>query len=196
DFNPAEGDTFDFTGVVGVHKFSDLPITQNGSDTIITLGSGVVLKNFNKDTLTQNQFLFSQPPTDIQLSGTSVAENGAAGTMVGSLSATDDDLGEVFTFSLVDDAGGRFAIAGQNLVVAGTLDYETASSHNVTVRVTDSTGNTFDKTFAIAVDNNVEITFGTNGNDVTDVAPGSGVDFVQTGPGNDLITIEPEVGPV
>src|SRR4029079_5714681 len=104
DFNPAEGDTFDFTGVVGVHKFSDLPITQNGSDTIITLGSGVVLKNFNKDTLTQNQFLFSQPPTDIQLSGTSVAENCAAGTMVGSLSATDYDLGEVFIFSLVDDA--------------------------------------------------------------------------------------------
>ena len=64
-------------------------------------------------------------------------ENSPAGTVVGTLSATDADPGETFIFSLLDDAAGRFAIAGSDLVVAGTLDYETATTHAVTVRVTD-----------------------------------------------------------
>jgi hypothetical protein len=66
---------------------------------------------------------------------------------VGTLSADDPDAGETFTFSLVDDAGGLFAIDGNDIVVAGALDFETATTHEVTVRVTDSAGNTFDKVF-------------------------------------------------
>jgi hypothetical protein len=60
DFNPAEGDVIDFRGVPGVHELSDLSITQNGSDTVITLGSGLVLQNVDMTTLTPAQFLFSE----------------------------------------------------------------------------------------------------------------------------------------
>jgi hypothetical protein len=81
-------------------------------------------------------------PTDIALSPASVAENSANGTVVGSLSDTDTDPGDSATYTLTDDAGGRFAINGSDLVVAdGTkLDFETATSHQVTVRVTDGAG--------------------------------------------------------
>jgi Ca2+-binding RTX toxin-like protein len=68
----------------------------------------------------------NRPPTDIALSNATVAENSADDTVVGTLSAQDPDTGETFTYSLVDDAGGLFAISGNDIVVAGALDFETA----------------------------------------------------------------------
>ncbi|MEZ6087257.1 MAG: LamG-like jellyroll fold domain-containing protein [Pirellulaceae bacterium] len=65
-----------------------------------------------------------------------------------------------FTFSLTDDAGGRFAIdsnTGEITVADGSLlDYESATSLNVTVQVTDAAGNSYSEVMAIAVDNGVE----------------------------------------
>ena len=92
-------------------------------------------------------------PTDIALAGASVAENATAGAAVGTLSATDIDQGDSASFTLVSNAGGRFALANGNQIVAtGTgLDFETATSHDVVVRVTDAGGLTREETFAIAV---------------------------------------------
>jgi len=69
--------------------------------------------------------MLSAAPTDIGLSSTSVSENVADGTLVGMLSGTDPD-GDALTFSLLDDADGRFAIDGDRLVVAdgSRLDHE------------------------------------------------------------------------
>ncbi len=67
-----------------------------------------------------------------------------------------------FTFSLTDDAGGRFAIdtnTGEVTVANGALlDYETNASHNITVEVTGAPGNTFSEIMQIAVNNQGEIT--------------------------------------
>ena len=54
---------------------------------------------------------------------------------IGTLSATDPTAGDTFTYTLLNNAGGRFSINGNQLVVANgaTLDYETATSHSVTV---------------------------------------------------------------
>ena len=62
-------------------------------------------------------------------------------------------LGDTATFTLVDDAGGRFAISGSNLVVAdgSLIDREAASSHTVIVRVTDAHGLAYEETFTIAI---------------------------------------------
>ncbi|OSI73913.1 hypothetical protein BSZ21_06095 [Bradyrhizobium canariense] len=90
-------------------------------------------------------------PADIILSNTSVAENSVTGTVVGSLLEVDPGGTGTATFSLLDNAGGRFAISNGNLVVAGSLDYETAQSHQVTVRVADAAGNIFDKDLTVAV---------------------------------------------
>ena len=65
-----------------------------------------------------------------------------------------------YTFSLTDDAGGRFAIdgnTGEITVADGSLlDYESAISHNVTVEVTDAGGNTSSEVMSITIDNVVE----------------------------------------
>lgn len=89
-------------------------------------------------------------PTDIALSASTVAEDAALGAVVGALSATDPEMDAV-TFSLTNDANGFFGISGSNLIVTGVLDFETAASHNVTVRATDESSNTYDEVFAITV---------------------------------------------
>jgi len=105
--------------------------------------------------------LLPSPPTNISLSSTWVAENSANNTVVGILTATDADAGDTFTFSWINNLDGRFAVSGNTLRVANglLLDYETNTSHNVTVRVTDSVGNTFDKLFTITVTDVVEPTY-------------------------------------
>ncbi|MGM4963072.1 calcium-binding protein [Tardiphaga sp. 1201_B9_N1_1] len=99
----------------------------------------------------------NEAPTNTTLTGGSVAENAANGTVVGTAAGVDPDAGATFTYALADNAGGRFAInsaTGQITVANGALlDYETAISHGIVVRVTDQGGLIFDKAFTVAVTN-------------------------------------------
>jgi VCBS repeat-containing protein len=95
----------------------------------------------------------NEAPTAVALSNASIAENSAANTVVGALSAIDPDAGDTATFTLVSDAGGLFSILNGNLVATAPLNYEQATSHSVTVRATDAGGLTHDTTFAIATTN-------------------------------------------
>ena len=97
----------------------------------------------------------NRPPTDIALSPGSVDENSANGTVVGTLSTTDSDSGETFTYALLDDAEGRFSLVDNEVRVAnGTLlNREANASHVITVRSTDSGGATFEKSLTITVNN-------------------------------------------
>ncbi|WP_456784475.1 cadherin domain-containing protein [Bradyrhizobium sp. USDA 4516] len=104
-------------------------------------------------------------PSDGNNATNTVAEGAAAGTTVGiTVHATDVDSPTV-TYSLSDDAGGRFAIDASTGVVtvanASLLDFETATSHNITVKAADASGAFTTQTFSIAV---------------TDVAPTQPVD--------------------
>jgi hypothetical protein len=101
----------------------------------------------------------NDPPTDLSLSGSSVKENAANGNVLGVLSAIDPDAGDSHTFTLLSNAGGRFGISGNQLVVANgsLLNYEAGTSHSITVRVTDSGGETYDESFTISVQNVNEV---------------------------------------
>ncbi len=94
---------------------------------------------------------------DVQLEYTaiSVPENAANGTAVADIaSVSDPNTGDTFTYSLADDAGGRFAInsLGEITVADGTLlDYESATSHDITVRATDASGLFYDEIVTIQV---------------------------------------------
>ncbi len=72
-----------------------------------------------------------------------VPEN-AADTVVGSLSAADEDADDTHTFSLVggpgDDDNVLFRVAGAELRTKGGLDFEEKATRTVRVRVTDSGG--------------------------------------------------------
>jgi hypothetical protein len=84
--------------------------------------------------------VINQAPSDITLDNAAIAENSALGAVVGTAGATDPDAGDSHGYSLVDDAGGRFAIDPQTgvVTVAGPLDHEAAASHDIVVRATDS----------------------------------------------------------
>jgi hypothetical protein len=124
-------------------------------------------------TVTVAQAADQQPgpnarPTGIALSATAVDELARTGAEIGTLSATDPNAGDTFTFSLVNP-DGRFRIEGSKLVVANgfRLDAEQAGSHQVTVRVTDRGGLSLDKTFTITVANkDPETTAGSAADDV------------------------------
>lgn len=109
------------------------------------------------DTVNVTVTAVNDAPTDLVLSANTVAENAANGTVIGTVSGTDPDAGDTKTYSLTDTAGGRFAIdsgTGQITVTDGSLlNYESATSHSVTVRVTDSGGLTYDETFTITLTN-------------------------------------------
>ncbi|GKS64187.1 hypothetical protein YTPLAS72_14910 [Nitrospira sp.] len=85
----------------------------------------------------------------------SIDESSANGSHVGFVTTQDPDAGETFSYSLTDSAGGRFAInasTGEITVANGSLlDYESSTTHNITVRVTDSGGLTYDEVLTIQV---------------------------------------------
>lgn len=131
------------------------------------------------------------------LSQSSVLENKPVGTEIGDLSAIDPNPGDGLSYTLVGNAGGRFALSGNKLVVANSvlLDYEQATSHTIVVRVTDAGGLTTDRSFTIQVrDAMPERVTGTAGADAikggrsNDVLKGQGGnDRLWGGLGNDLL---------
>ena len=130
----------------------------------------------------------NEAPAAPALSGGAIAaEYAAAGTAVGTLSSSDPDAGAALTFSLVNDAGGRFQLSGNSLQVKNgfLLDFEQAAAHQVVVRVSDGVL-TVDKTFTIAVgDVATEVTVGSGDSD-TFVGGGNG-NSLRGGLGNDRL---------
>jgi len=99
----------------------------------------------------------NEQPSGITLSGAvanakSIAENNAIGAVIGTLSAIDPDTGDTPTLSIQSGAD-KFEIVGNQLRAKVAFDYETATSHSVTVRATDAGGLTRDETFVISVIN-------------------------------------------
>ena len=96
-------------------------------------------------------------PTDITLSGTSVAENQPVGTVVGVLSGTDPDPGqsETLVFTLEPGYGDNalFQISGNQLQTVAVFDYEARNSYSIMVRATDtgSPALTYDEPFTLNV---------------------------------------------
>ena len=98
-------------------------------------------------------------PTSLSLSATSVAENAAADTVIGTVSGIDpNDDAATLKFALLDDAGGRFALKGNQLVVknGALLDYETARAHTIKLQVVDPDGHILEKSFTIDLTDVVE----------------------------------------
>lgn len=92
-------------------------------------------------------------PTDVTLSNQQTIDDRAAnGTLIGDLSATDPDLGDTHTFTLVNDAGGAYEILNDNEIRVANQSALASPSQTVRVRATDQVGGTFEKDFVITVD--------------------------------------------
>jgi Ca2+-binding RTX toxin-like protein/pimeloyl-ACP methyl ester carboxylesterase len=125
----------------------------------------------------------NEAPTVISLSGTSIAENSVGGTIIATLSGEDPE-GDQLTFSLVNDPSGFFEIIGNALRVApgALLDFETAASHQLTVKVTDPGGASFEQVASISVTNVAGVTItGTNGANIVNATSTVAGRFLPTG---------------
>jgi hypothetical protein len=171
--DPDSGDSFTYTLVSGVGA------TNNANFNITALG---FLRNttvFNYEAITNPlsirvetmdyagltyEAIFeititnvNETPTNISLSSSSISENIPTGTTVGTLSTTDVDSGDTFTYSLYDTLNypdnSSFTITGTSLKSAVVFDYETKSSYSIRVRSTDAGGLTFTKTITITITN-------------------------------------------
>lgn len=102
--------------------------------------------------------------TDTDTADNRVGEGATTGTAVGITAlGTDADRGTTVTYSLLDNAAGRFAIDAATGVVTvadgSKLDYETATSHSVIVQALSSDGSVQTASYTIAL------------NDIDDTAP-------------------------
>ncbi len=129
-------------------------------------------------------------PTGLNLSSSAFAENNAAGATVATLSATDPDGADGFTYSLVSGTGATdnaaFSISGDQLHFNGSADYETKSSYEVRLMVTDAGGLSFARTATINVTNvSPETINGTSAADI--LTGGSDIDRIFGFDGNDTL---------
>ena len=127
-------------------------------------------------------------PTNVALSASSVPEFSVNGRIVGALSAVDFDVGDTFTYTLLNNAGGRFALVGNQLRVANGLgiDFEQAASHSITVRATDQGGKFVDKGLVVTVVNITPETVTGNAAANT-IVGGVGNDRLSGAAGNDAL---------
>lgn len=97
----------------------------------------------------------NHPPTAIALSATSISENAAVGTAVGTFSTADGDPRDTFTYTFVSGTGdadnASFTIVGNTLKTAVAFNYEAKNSSSIRVRSTDSGGLTTEMQFAITI---------------------------------------------
>lgn len=123
------------------------------------------------------------PVIDVDANENKVSETTKIGSLVHiTANAIDPDSDDVVSYSLFDNAGGRFTIDENSGVVtlAKQLDYSTATSHDIIVKASSSDGTVNVETFKVLVTENTPIgpIFDTNEseNEVSEcAAPGSSV---------------------
>lgn len=90
-------------------------------------------------------------PTRVGLSLNTILENQPSGTLISTLTAADTNAGDTHTFTLVNSAAcagngadnSNFSITDDKLFSAATFDYETKTSYQVCIQVTDNNGLSF-----------------------------------------------------
>ena len=163
---------------------------SNGQDGS---GAGIYQQRFTAES----QPVGPTTPQGLSLSGVLVKEGAGGSTPIGQAVTKAFDTSQGFTYTLVDDAGGRFAISGDRLVVKNgvALDFEQARTHQVGIEVRDALGATHRKWFTLSVtDVSAENLTGTVGHDVLKggryrdtFKGGSGNDKLWGGLGNDVL---------
>ncbi len=109
-------------------------------------------ETFEKEfTITVNDV--NEAPTEIGLSSSEIDENADAGSLIATLSATDEDTGEQHIFTLVEGFGDNasFAVSANELSSAQVFDFETESTYSIKLMVDDQNGSTYEQEFTIAV---------------------------------------------
>ena len=210
----ADASLFNINSTTGVVTFKSAPnyeapgdaggnnvydITVGASDGTNTTTKAVAISVTN----------VNEAPTGITVTGPlsvqeTVISGGNIGTaydpgsvqpVVATLTASDPE-GDSVVYSLVGAPAGLFTISGNDIKVASGafFDYETTPSYDLTVRATDSGGQTFDQVVTVNIANYAGTYTGTNGKNTANgtseedtIFGGAGNDTLNGGDGNDLL---------
>ena len=108
-----------------------------------------------EEAFTISVTFFNENPTDIALSNNTIDENQPSNTLVGTLTTTDPNSSDTFTYTLVSGTGSSdnssFNISGNQLRANASLNFEVKSTYSVRIRTTDNLGLNFSKAFTITV---------------------------------------------
>ena len=112
----------------------------------------------DKDKLNyQEEFIINvanvnDDPSGISITNNEILENQAKGTLVGTLSALDQDLNDSHTLQIVGGAERTlYKLEGQDLVTNEAFNFEEDQKHEIVVRVTDSWNGSVDVPLVIYV---------------------------------------------
>jgi hypothetical protein len=179
------------TGVVTVADETLLDFETATSHTITVQASDGKGGTATQDFTIAVTNAIPSTPTDSDNTANSVVEGALSGTPVGITASASDVNGPSVTYSLSNDAGGRFAIdatTGMVTVADGTLlDYETAPSHTITVQASDGQGGTSTASFDISV-NNVAPTLAISGKASLNEGDTYTLNLSASDPGTDTIS--------
>ncbi len=160
------------------HTYSLVSGSGSDNNTSFSLSGALLIANFVADYETKNSYnvrvmtddgkwgtyqkalvIFvnnlNNAPADITLSGSTINENNSIGDIIGQLTWTDDgEDNSTLTFSLACSTPGTddssFQISGTNLQAWAVYDFETKSSYNICIRVSDGVA-TYDENFSISI---------------------------------------------
>jgi uncharacterized delta-60 repeat protein len=145
--------TFDGDGKVTTDFGGDL--YDSAYSVAIQSDGKILVAGQSKGDFALSRYNVNEAPTDITLSTTSITENAAANTAVGTLSTIDSNAGDTFTYTLVSGTGsinnGAFNISSNSLRATSSFDFETKSSYTIRIRSTDQGGLFTEKAFTITV---------------------------------------------
>lgn len=104
-------------------------------------------------TLLSSSAATGEGPTGafLRISASSIAEDANVGDAIGTLSVTNGS--GVYTFTITADPDTKFAIDGSALELGATVDYETATTHSVTIEADNGVDPPISRTFTIYVTN-------------------------------------------
>ncbi len=173
--DPDSGDTFTYQLVSGAGASDNAAFTISGDQLLINSSPDYETQSSYSirvqttdaagasysEAFTINVNDVPESPTGLNLSGSSINENSASGSVVGIFSTIDPDSEDTFTYQLVSGAGASdnaaFTISGDQLLINSSPDYETQSSYSIRVQTTDAAGASYSETFTINVNDVPEV---------------------------------------
>lgn len=138
-------------------------ITEVMQKDTLTLRASDADKKLPNDGKIELEFkaIANRSPTGLSLTNVNLKENLPKGTLVGTLSSTDPNADETFTYALVSGAedadNASFTVVENRLLTASTFDYETKTKYKIRLQTQDLKGKIRQRPFTIAIENVVEL---------------------------------------
>ena len=118
-----------------------------------------------------NGYVDSTNGVDVVNNNLIIEENSANDSVVATITATDVE-GDTLTYSLTNNADGRFAInssSGEITVADGSrLNHEDSASHSITVKISDGEGGVTTRNYTVNISDQSEVAI-IDGEDITSV---------------------------